>query len=324
MESGTTIVPFAYLIDHVGRAADPMIQMSSDRSLDCQFRSGRSGAKIPCQSIDNFKEDPFPKIDQMILVPPDLLRSILDTTMHAIYTDAGRANLEGVFLRLRAVDPGPRLQVEGVATDGHRLSRLIDRIELPQTLKLPDPVIVRRDGIKALAEFLDDSYLETEICFCDKSSVSALDPKPIVFQQGPDVLVVQTIDAAFPEYERVIPTESKTRIVVDRNGLISEVDRAAVVVPSDRTPAVKFNLQESVLQLSCMDPDRGDSCTSIDVAVTGEPRVEFHLNAKFLRQALSATPEGEVQIAFTTPNNAIVLTSLKDDRILHLLMPIRV
>jgi DNA polymerase-3 subunit beta len=78
----------------------------------------------------------------------------------------------------------------------------------------------------------------------------------IRFETPAITLTSKVIDGTFPDYTRVIPQANPRRLEVDAKEFAQAVDRVATV-SSERSRAVKLNLDEDRLILSVNAPDAG-------------------------------------------------------------------
>ena len=114
-------------------------------------------------------------------------------------------------------------------------------------------------------------------------------PNALRVQQGDVELVMRLIDGEFPNYEQVIPKATKSKIVVDKNELLSALRRVSVVA-SDRARGVKLHIAEGQLTISASSPDFGEASEEIEVAYGGEP-LSVGFNSRYLTDVLAVLPE---------------------------------
>jgi DNA polymerase-3 subunit beta len=199
--------------------------------------------------------------------PAPLLRRLFDKSKFAITTEETRYYLNGVYFHVAQGSEGTVLRA--VATDGHRLARIdaplpagrrghARRDRAPQDGERAEEAPRRRRG--------DDPRLVSET--------------KIRFETPTITLTSKVIDGTFPDYTRVIPQANPRRLEVDAKEFAQAVDRVATV-SSERSRAVKLNLDEDRLILSVNAPDSGTAEEELAVAY-GDERLEIGFNAKYL------------------------------------------
>src|SRR5207302_821589 len=137
------------------------------------------------------------------------LRRLLGLVQYAMAQQDIRYYLNGLLM----VVEGGELKV--VATDGHRLAFA----SMPLEASLPrQEAIVPRKTVLELTKLLADSDDEVSI---------ELSPTQAGFSFGAIDLVSKLIDGKFPDYTRVIPTQHKNRLQIEREPLRQALQRAA-------------------------------------------------------------------------------------------------
>ena len=76
------------------------------------------------------------------------------------------------------------------------------------------------------------------------------------------------MEGEFPSYEQVIPKESRLRVAVEKDVLLSALRRVAVVA-SDRARGVKIELSNNRLQVSASSAEFGEASDEIEVSYDG-------------------------------------------------------
>jgi DNA polymerase III subunit beta len=280
------------------------------RSLENQFVevvSGRSRVKLvglPAADFPAFPQGDA-KAKPTFTVPAETLAQMIDRTLFAVSTDETRAHLGGVYLT------SSEDALRFVGTDGHRLA-LVD-----QPVKDARPsekgIILPRKGLAELRRLLDGVEGNIE---------ATVTPNALRVQQGDVELVMRLIDGEFPNYEQVIPKATKSKIVVDKNELLSALRRVSVVA-SDRARGVKLHIAEGQLTISASSPDFGEASEEIEVAYGGEP-LSVGFNSRYLTDVLAVLPEEtRVEIALIDDASPGVIRAEDDESYNYVVMPMR-
>ncbi len=241
--------------------------------------------------------------------PAPLLRRLFDKSKFAISTEETRYYLNGVYLHVADGEGGRVLRC--VATDGHRLARI--DAPLPEGAEGMPGVIVPRKTVGELRKLLDDD--NTQI------AVSVSETK-LRFATPEITLVSKVIDGTFPDYARVIPTGNTRRLEVDASEFAQAVDRVATV-SSERSRAVKMQLEEDRLVLSVNAPESGAAEEELAVAY-GDERLEIGFNAKYLLEIASQVDRENAVFLFNAPGDPTLMREGNDSSAIYVVMPMRV
>ncbi len=241
--------------------------------------------------------------------PAPVLRRLFDKSRFAISTEETRYYLNGVYMHVAEAEEGRVLRC--VATDGHRLARI--DTGLPDGAAEMPGVIVPRKAVGELRKLLEDD--ETEI------SVSVSETK-VRFATPEITLTSKVIDGTFPDYTRVIPTNNQRRLEVDAADFAKAVDRVATV-SSERSRAVKMQIEDDRLVLSVNAPDAGNAEEELVVAYSDE-KLEIGFNAKYLLEIASQVDRENAVFLFNSSGDPTLMREGTDTTAVYVVMPMRV
>lgn len=299
------------LMDSAKMLPEAPVTVKAQSNSWAELVAGRTAYKVPGILPENMPEVQVPQPQFEVQLPRTLLGEIAERVGFAMSQDEGRPNLNGIYLK--AMPEGEGARVEAVATDSHRLSRLVRDVD---TAGLAESVraILHRKGITELRRFLEDAEDDIHLGF-ERSAV--------VVRTEAGYLLVRQIELEYPDYQRVIPSEFKWRFSVDRSEFIGAVKRAQVVISSDKTPLVRLRLEPGRLMVTAQDPERGDAASELDVSYEGEP-LDISYNNRYLMDALVALTGQEALMSIRDQGSASILSNPEDPGLLQLIMPVRV
>ena len=237
------------------------------------------------------------------------LRRLFDKSKFAISTEETRYYLNGVFMHVAEAEDGRVLRC--VATDGHRLARI--DAPLPEGAEEMPGIIVPRKTVGELRKLLDDEDAEI--------AVSVSETK-VRFATSEITLTSKVIDGTFPDYSRVIPTGNTRRLEVDAADFARAVDRVATV-SSERSRAVKMQLDEDRLILSVNAPDSGAAEEELGVAYNDE-KLEIGFNAKYLLEIAGQVDRENAVFLFNSSGDPTLMREGNDESAVYVVMPMRV
>jgi DNA polymerase-3 subunit beta len=309
--AGSTTVSAVTLNEIVRKLPDGALVTLSEDSASGRLtiEAGRS----------NFSLATLPKEDFPVMASSDyatnfscaapVLRRLFDKSKFAISTEETRYYLNGVYMHVSESDGSKVLRC--VATDGHRLARI--DAGLPEGADNMDGVIVPRKTVGELRKLLDDDEMMI--------SVSVSETK-IRFATPNITLTSKVIDGTFPDYTRVIPQNNTRRMEVDAAEFARAVDRVATV-SSERSRAVKLQLDEDRRILSVNAPDSGAAEEELSVAY-GDERLEIGFNAKYLLEIASQVDRENAVFMFNSSGDPILMREGNDTSAIYVVMPMRV
>lgn len=266
-------------------------------------------------SFQTISEDEFPKLyqekgEKALVIKKEILEKDFGMVVFAAAADVGRPALSGVLI-----------QKEGdgfslVATDGYRLS--FKKINLQFLKKKKDgaedllliPARVFREAIS-----LKEQEEDIEVYISEKSN-------QIIFEQNGTILVGRLIDAEYPNYKKIIPSNHSTSAVFDREELQKAV-KICSIFARETANIIKLSFKKDKIIVSANALSTGDNSVEVEAKLEGEEN-EIAFNARYLLDLLSNVQEDEMVFEMTGPLNPGVFKIKNDSSFLHLIMPIRV
>ncbi|MER3499719.1 MAG: DNA polymerase III subunit beta, partial [Chitinophagaceae bacterium] len=236
------------------------------------------------------------------------LVTAINKTLFAVSNDDLRPAMTGVYFEL------DKKGVQFVATDAHRLVRYKRTdVSSPRT----DSFIVPRKPLNLLKSALPDNDDEITISY---------NKNHLFVKHGTTQMTCRLIDARFPDYKVVIPTDNPYKLTVGKNDFQGALRRVSVF-SNKSTNQVALIIAGSELELKAQDVDfsfEGDE--RMKCQYDGED-LTIAFNARFLIEMLNAADSDEVKIELSTPTKAGILRPGEQEEsedLLMLVMPLMV
>ncbi len=309
--AGATTVSATLLHEIVRKLPDgALISLTADTAAGrLTVEAGRSNFSLATLPREDFPVMASSEYASNFAAPAPVLRRLFDKSKFAISTEETRYYLNGVYLHIADAEGSKALRC--VATDGHRLARI--DAEMPEGAAEMPGVIVPRKTVGELRKLLDDDEMEI--------AVSVSETK-IRFATPAITLTSKVIDGTFPDYTRVIPQGNTRKMEVDAADFARAVDRVATV-SSERSRAVKLQLDEDRLVLSVNAPDSGAAEEELAVAYADE-RLEIGFNAKYLLEIASQVDRENAVFLFNSSGDPTLMREGNDTSAVYVVMPMRV
>ncbi|KIN65871.1 DNA polymerase III subunit beta [Sulfitobacter noctilucae] len=309
--AGATTVSATLLHEIVRKLPDgALIALTADTAAGrMTVEAGRSNFSLATLPREDFPVMASSEYASNFSAPAPVLRRLFDKSKFAISTEETRYYLNGVYMHIADAEGGKVLRC--VATDGHRLARI--DADMPSGAAEMPGVIVPRKTVGELRKLLDNDEVEI--------AVSVSETK-VRFATPEITLTSKVIDGTFPDYTRVIPQGNTRKMEVDAADFAQAVDRVATV-SSERSRAVKLQLDEDRLILSVNAPDSGAAEEELAVAYSDE-RLEIGFNAKYLLEIASQVDRENAVFMFNSSGDPTLMREGNDMSAVYVVMPMRV
>ena len=303
---GSIALPARKLFEIVKELPSGKVEMEEANNHWVHIRAGTASFRIAGLPPDDFPASGQIGGDGVERASVDVpeLEGMIAKTIYAVTPDELRRNISGILFEFT----GSALRL--VATDGHRLS-LVESPSVVST-SFESAYLVPKKGVSELRRLLRQAD-EARIGFSSKELVAEVDGV---------LLGVRLIDAKFPNYRQVIPSETAREFRAGREEFLAALRRVSLL-SSEKTRSVKFHLSPSRLVLTSVSPEVGEAREELAVRYDGD-EIEIGFNSTYLTDVLGAMEEDEVRFGLTDPQSPAVLRPVGNDLHLAVVMPMRV
>ena len=243
------------------------------------------------------------------------LRAALNKTVFATATDMSHPALTAVFFEIQ----GGTLTL--AAADGFRLSRVQVALEAPALSDFS--VLIPAEMLRELQRLAWDDATVVTITVNDLRT-------QVGFDLGDTQVISRLMDAKFPDYRRIIPTESLYTATPKRVELLAAVKRAAIFA-REGINAIRLELLlEGAIRVSGTSAETGEGTTEVLAEITGEGAtevaakgLEITFNSRFLSDLLAALDAETVRMQFMSPTRPGVFDA-GEAGFVHVVMPMQI
>ena len=311
IDIGSTTLNAQMIFDIIKKLPDTTeIEFISNNGKILTIRSDVSKFSLSC-----LPKDEFPLIEtktnnsKKITVKSQTILNLINKTKFAISNEETRYFLNGLYFNISSNENTSNLIFVG--TDGHRLavSTSILNISIDE---IPG-VIIPKKTINELSKLLSEDYDDIDI---------DISLNKIIFYIGNLILVSKLIDGNFPDYTRVIPKNNNNNLVINRENLLSAVDRVSTIA-NEKSPSIKFKLLENFINLSSVNSENSTATEDLKAEYKGN-EIEIGFNSRYVMDILDNLKGEEVKISFNNNSNPILIKEKIDSENTYVLMPMRV
>ncbi len=310
LENGATTINSQILYDIVRKIDENSeIEIISNDGKLLTLRS--NGSRFSLASLP--KED-YPIIEQDnsgvdIILNSKILLKLIDKTKFAISNEETRYFLNGLYFNV--TNEASKKIVTLVGTDGHRLAKFSHEIQ--GEIDKVSGVIIPKKTIYELSKLL--SEIDCEI----KISISS---NKIVFKILDIIFISKLIDGSFPDYKRVIPKDNTNILKINRDKLLSAVDRVSTIA-NEKSPVIKFKLLQNILNLNTINNENSTASEDLTISYEGE-EIEIGFNSKYIMDIVNNLEDNEISIYLKNDTSPVIAQENSNTDLVYVLMPMRV
>jgi len=302
---GRTAAPARLLAEYAAQLPSEPVRLVLDggrRRL--RVTCGRFDASLSTADPDDFPV--LPPADQSTALDLDVgqIRRAIERVAFAAARDDSRPILAAVLFELGS----PGLTV--AAADGFRLARAIisDIVGGERHLLVP---------ARAVMEF-GRLLVEAEAA----RLIATPDGGGLHLVAGATTLFSRLVNGRFPDIDRVIPHEARTRVVVQTASFRQAVRVAGLFGKDGQVRPVVFQARPGGLRLLARGDETGEAEGEIAAIVEGDSQ-SVALNSRLLIDLLDTVDGSQLELSWTSPQSPVVVREVgrEDSPDLWLAMP---
>ena len=305
-DSGKVCIPAKILLDTLKNIPDQPLTFNIDKNFGIELTSDNGKYKVMGENPDNFPKEPSADDTTTFKATSSALITAINKTLFAVSNDDLRPAMTGVFFEL------DKKGMQCVATDAHRLVKYKRTdVSCPKN----DNFIVPKKPLTLLKSALPANDDEISISY---------NSNHFFVKHGTTQMSCRLIDARFPDYKVVIPSDNPYKLVVNKNDFQGALRRVAIF-SNKSTNQVVLSMAGSELELTAQDVDfsfEGDE--RMKCRYDGED-LAIAFNAKFLIEMLSAADSDDIKVELSTPTKAGIIKPTEqedDEELMMLVMPL--
>ncbi len=255
----------------------------------------------------------FPKVPgdlegTKLALDGDLLRRMVTKVAFAVHPDVTRPTLNSVSWRVA----GDEMVM--IATDGHRLAKITEQVELGEEagISVIVPPRILQQAVKLMQEG-------------DEFASVTIGERQIHFSYANTDMFARLVEGAYVDVDSVIPKDNDQHLLVNTEGLVPAVRRMQIFA-SQQNHQIRIALGNDSIELSTLNRETGaEARETLEAKYAGDV-MEVGYNANYLLEVLGKIDTDTVRFKFREAISAVIVEpaeQLQGEDYFCLLMPLR-
>jgi len=273
-------------------------------------KSGKSRYQLVCADAEIFPTIMDYTDASTMDMASGLLKDALKKTAFCAYKGSGERSsyyTSGVLFKFTPE------YFDTVATDGHRLALKKTRGKFGEE---QNDVLIPASNADELLRFLPDG---------EETIVRVYMPENHVFFEFDEMVVSSSmLDVKYPDYQRVIPSERATKVLIARKEFLDALRRVLIVSRAKQhNPVVRLRTEDSSMTIFTDATDVGIGEEDVPCETEGE-NLEIAVNPGFLVDMLNQLTSERVYVYWNSKVTPLVVSAEDDSDFTYVVMPIRI
>ena len=292
------------------------VALTVDRNLCAVIESGKSTHKMNALRGEDFPELPRLESSNGFTVQAGILKDMFNKTMYAMGVNDQRNVLNGCYVEVE------ENQLLLVSCDSFKLAKCkLSTTELENN---------NADGSDMRFKFILPVKTVNELYKLlgnDQKVRIHMMRKHLVFYFENMIFFSRLVDGEYIDFDRIIIRQHKIYATVDRDALLSALDRAALIteerVAGSVRSHVKLQLEGGLLKILASSA-AGSTYDEIEIEHEGADLL-IAFNNRFLIESVRACESEKVRLALSSPLTSVNIEPAGDDagEELFMLLPVR-
>ena len=304
-QPGTIIIQSKFITEIIRKMPSDIINFEVIDGLKIKIYTDNNQYNLNCLDPKEYPSLKIEKSKNPLIIKSDVFRSLINQTVFAISTQELRPILTGVNIKII----GDFL--ECVATDSYRLAKKNIKLDNPVKEEI-NIVIPGRNLIEFDKIISDDEDIELHIF----NSKILFKYKNILFQSN-------LLNGTYPNTANLIPTEFEIITKTDLQDYYDAIDRASLLTQGKDKNIVKMKIENGNMIINSYASEIGKVEEKVEVETEKNSKIDISFSAKYMLEALKTIKDEEIVILLNTDVKPIVIKSVKDESLIHLILPIK-
>ncbi|AGS38346.1 MAG: DNA polymerase-3 subunit beta [Cycloclasticus pugetii] len=261
-------------------------------------------------TLRTLPSDEYPLFDEssylnQISINQEVLLKAFSKTIFCMAQQDVRYYLNGLMMEI--VDG----ELQTVASDGHRLA--LSKNKIDNENQSINQVIIPRKAAQELLRLMDKFEGAVEIKIAKNS---------IKFSLGDVELNAKLIDGRFPDFNNVVPEQSKHSFNINKLSFKSALSRVSIL-SNEKYKGIRLDLSNQLMTINANNPEQDEAEEEVVVDYNGD-EMSMGFNSSYLMDALNVIESDNVLVSFTDTNSSCLLENPEDKSSQFIIMPMRI
>ncbi|MDE7300632.1 MAG: DNA polymerase III subunit beta [Clostridia bacterium] len=302
LEEGDVCVPGRYFCDFIKKLENVQITLVTEGNrMDIVYADSQTSMQV-------LSADDFPRVDtdvngNSIIIKTAELKRLISSVSFCCASDDSRPILKGCQITVMGND------ISITALDGFRLATANGTgVSATGDMEIVCPARTLNEIEKMLPA--DDGETELKI-----------DKGLLLVCVDDTVLTSCLYNGDFIKKENIIPKSFITTVTVNRELLKASIERAAILVRSDKNSLIILNVEQGKIEISS-NSEIGNVNEPVKADVEGKD-LKIAMNSKFITDAINALSEENIVLSFNNAIQPFICENQTSKQVLYLVLPVR-
>ncbi len=315
-EYGRYIINAQRLYQTVRVLPEDELTIEVNEKLNCTISAGKASFSMFATKGEDFPNLPELVSDKGFEISSSALRNVIGKISHSVAVQDNRVMLTGAFFKIKEEN------IEVVSCDNYTLSICKINCEINKINDSGEEYsfIIPGHALSEIVKILPQDE--------DYKCVFYLSRKHAIIKCDDLIFFTRTIDSDYIDYNRIIPKENDIKVIVERERLLSGLERANIIaeekIQGSGRSYVKIKAENQYMSLTSTSVN-GKVFDEMDCVHEGSD-IEIGFNCRYLINSIRVSEGEYVKISLKSPTHAITIEPAEEDdnlKYFYMILPVR-
>ena len=295
---------------------DDEITIDINDKLNCNIYSGKASFSMFAMRGEDFPNLPELETEKGFYIKSEILSKMISKVSHSICDMDTRPNLKGAFFKIK------NDSIEVVSCDGYILSKcnMACEIEYMGNTSGDITFIIPGHALPEIVKIIGSGEEKVRVC---------LSRKHAIIKNGDIVFFTRIIDMDYIEYNRMIPNDNNINVNINRERILSGLERANIVadekIQGSGKSYVKLVVDGDILTILSSSVN-GKFYDEIECIHEGNS-IEICFNCRYLINTIKVAEGDNILISMQKYDKAITIKPATEDNdfnYLYMILPLKI
>lgn len=304
---GAITIPSRLFTSYINYLKDEKVDLSIEEGNVVLIKNSDSTTRI--KGIPASEFPPIPDLEKSASTTLDAsaLKKAIKQVVFSSSLNTTRPLLAGVY-----VYTNPKGQLVFVATDSYRLA---EKTITPEKTNDPFHCVVPARTFIEVGSILEGP---TKV----KQVELVVSKNQILFTIGEIRVISRLIEGQFPNYQQIIPKQTKTKVLFQRSELDSALKRINIFARENNNKVI-FQIKNDGVILTTDSTQYGEGEIHLSVKPEGAATA-IALNSQYILDVLNNVEGQEFAFEFGEKTSPVLLKSVSSPDTIHIIMPLKI
>ena len=316
-EEGRYIINAQRLYQTVRVLPEEEITVEVNEKLTCTISAGKASFSMFASKGEDFPNLPDLVSERGFEISSAVLRNMIGKVAHSVAVQDNRVMLTGAFFKIGSGS------MEVVSCDNYTLSKCNIKCDVNSI----------GSDVQGVYSFIIPGHALSEIMKIlpqddDFKCIFYLSRKHAIIRCDEITFFTRTIDSEYIDYNRIIPKDNEIKVIVDRNRILSGLERANIIaeekIQGSGRSYVKLRAEADFMTITSTSV-HGKVYDEMDCEHEGED-IEIGFNCRYLINSIRVSEGDNIKISLKSPTHAITIEPAepKDDyNYFYMVLPVK-